>query len=179
MRMAPSRSAVRHATISVETLTCDEQRALLQLVGANVTLREDAIEIGLDRSALLTQLGCAAEQPGQLITITIPARLTRRGCEARLAYPADDHRAPARVDPQLVKLLAEAEQAYVTRVDRAATQSKRDHRMRLARLKFLAPDIVSAILAGRQPASLNRQRLIRASFIPLEWQEQRRMFGFN
>ena len=47
----------------------------------------------------------------------------------------------------------------------------------LARLGGLAPDIVTAILEGRQPAS-TRTRLARTKALPLDWNEQRRMFGF-
>jgi hypothetical protein len=47
---------------------------------------------------------------------------------------------------------------------------------RLLKLAFLAPDIVEAILEGRQPADLELQRLLQD--IPLGWEEQRRRFGF-
>ena len=42
----------------------------------------------------------------------------------------------------------------------------------LARLGELAPDIVSAILEGRQPAALTRTRLARTKALPLDWSEQ-------
>jgi DNA invertase Pin-like site-specific DNA recombinase len=42
----------------------------------------------------------------------------------------------------------------------------------------VAPDIVAAILDGRQPVQLNRQRLARATNLPLNWQGQRAMLGF-
>jgi site-specific DNA recombinase len=41
---------------------------------------------------------------------------------------------------------------------------------------FLAPDIVEAILEGRQPRDLTFEKLTRN--IPLSWVEQRRQFGF-
>lgn len=44
-------------------------------------------------------------------------------------------------------------------------------------LAFLAPDIVAAILAGRQPADLTNQKLIRQVEISLDWQDQRRVLG--
>ena len=46
---------------------------------------------------------------------------------------------------------------------------------RVVRLALLAPDIVEAILAGRQPASLALKDLI-APF-PVEWAGQRVQFG--
>lgn len=43
-------------------------------------------------------------------------------------------------------------------------------------LAFLAPDIVEAILEGRQPAHLSVQKMLRR--LPLSWMEQREMLGF-
>lgn len=40
---------------------------------------------------------------------------------------------------------------------------------------FLAPDIVEAILEGRQPRDLNFEKLCK--HIPLSWAEQRKQFG--
>ena len=48
----------------------------------------------------------------------------------------------------------------------------------LLRIAYLAPDIVAAILDGRQPVQLNRQRLARATNLPLDWHGQRQMLGF-
>ena len=46
-------------------------------------------------------------------------------------------------------------------------------------IAFLAPDIVEVIMAGKQPAHLTTQMLIRQIDIPLDWQEQRRALGFS
>jgi hypothetical protein len=48
---------------------------------------------------------------------------------------------------------------------------------RLLRLGFLAPDIIAAILANRQPPQMTVDRL--RGPIPLDWNEQRRLFGVN
>lgn len=50
--------------------------------------------------------------------------------------------------------------------------------MRLIRLAFLAPDIVAAIVEGRQPTDLTATRLSRWKNLPLGWAEQRRDLGF-
>ena len=49
---------------------------------------------------------------------------------------------------------------------------------RLLNLAFLAPDIVQAILEGRQPPELNVKAMTRRLQIPLAWEEQRRVLGF-
>lgn len=47
------------------------------------------------------------------------------------------------------------------------------------RMKRLAPDIVQAILNGKQPRHLNLHLLRgRHAVVPLIWQEQRQLFGF-
>jgi hypothetical protein len=49
---------------------------------------------------------------------------------------------------------------------------------RIVRLAYLAPDITTAILDGRQPANLTVARLTRTHEFPLAWSEQRRALGF-
>jgi hypothetical protein len=50
---------------------------------------------------------------------------------------------------------------------------------RLVRLTFLAPDIVAAILAGKQPAGLTANKLMADTRLPLDWSEQRTALGFT
>ena len=51
------------------------------------------------------------------------------------------------------------------------------HVRRLLRFAYLAPDIVEAIVEGRQPRILTVKLLLRA--IPLDWADQRAAFGFH
>ena len=44
---------------------------------------------------------------------------------------------------------------------------------------FLAPDIVGAIIEGRQPADLTVRRLIRLKPMPACWSDQRHALGFD
>jgi len=48
---------------------------------------------------------------------------------------------------------------------------------RVLQCAFLAPDIVEAILDGKQPPSLTVEKLLAG--IPMEWVEQRRRLGFT
>jgi site-specific DNA recombinase len=49
----------------------------------------------------------------------------------------------------------------------------------LLRLTWLAPDITTAIVNGRQPQQLNAMTLMqRASRLPTDWAEQRTLLGF-
>ncbi len=49
---------------------------------------------------------------------------------------------------------------------------------RVVRLAWLTPDIVTAILEGRQPEGVTTTRLTKDSRLPLEWQQQRELLGF-
>ena len=54
----------------------------------------------------------------------------------------------------------------------------RSYFTRLVRLSYLAPDIIQAILDGRQPRDLNADKLLLHSRLPLAWNEQRTALGF-
>jgi hypothetical protein len=62
------------------------------------------------------------------------------------------------------------ELAKADKIDRA-------YASRVLRLTLLAPDIVEAILAGRQPEKLTVRALLEP--FPVEWSEQRRIFLGN
>lgn len=66
---------------------------------------------------------------------------------------------------QTPKELAEKEKVEVT------------HMYRVMRLTLLAPDIIEAVLNGKQPRTLTLQNVVRG--FPISWQEQRKIFGFT
>lgn len=49
---------------------------------------------------------------------------------------------------------------------------------RLMRLNYLAPEIVTAILKGQQPATLTATKLMADTRLPLAWAVQRKAIGF-
>ena len=55
----------------------------------------------------------------------------------------------------------------------------RTYLARLLRLAYLAPDITEAVVAGREPAHLTVNYLMKAVPLPLAWQEQRQALGFG
>ena len=85
-----------------------------------------------------------------------------------------------RVDKAMVKALARAfrwrrmldEGAYVTLEDLASAKGVHaTYVSRVLRLTLLAPEIVEAILDGRQPVELQLDDLLGG--FPLEWERQR------
>jgi len=100
--------------------------------------------------------------------------------------PDDLSTTPIRRDEKLVSLMAEAyaaRQLILANPDKsiasiAASVGKCRARLgKLASLACLAPDIVTAIVQGRQPAQLTRRSLLEAE-LPLAWADQRPTLGF-
>ena len=111
----------------------------------------------------------------------------RSGLQTRLVPPGVQTTGSQAPDERLVRLVANAHAARLAIAEAgdrsvdviAEEQGFTSHYFaQLARLGGLAPDIVTAILEGRQPAALIRTRLARTKALPLDWNEQRRMFGF-
>ena len=50
---------------------------------------------------------------------------------------------------------------------------------RLLRLAYLAPDIVTAIIDGRQPPGLTANTLMKNTRLPFRWEAQRKRLGFK
>jgi hypothetical protein len=101
----------------------------------------------------------------------------------------DPRNASAQVQPdnQLVAILRTARTALrlmeehrdlSTRELAALMDCGARHFARLIRLNYLAPDIVTAILDGTQPANLTRTSLMRAH-VPMDWSLQRTLLGFS
>src|SRR3546814_3291015 len=77
--------------------------------------------------------------------------------------------APVQRDGRLIALLIKAHAARKQLIDAEGSidaSFSPSHVARMARLAFLAPDIVAAILDGTQPPSLTARRLLRAPEMP-------------
>jgi len=89
-----------------------------------------------------------------------------------------DPNAP-RPDPTLIKALRSARQMieHEASLPLVRFSPASPYNRTILRLAFLAPDLQRDILAGRQPRSLNLERL-RKMDIPLAWAEQRKVLGW-
>ena len=121
------------------------------------------------------------------LTIRIPIRLQRRGGRKLIMTPegvAAPARKPSR-DETLVKALVRAHR-WRRRIESGQAKSITDlaeqegvtdaYVCRLLPLTCLAPDIVEAILDGRQPKGLRLAEMLGNG--PLGWEEQRRARGW-
>jgi hypothetical protein len=155
-------------------------------------LADDLLEMSVpERRGALHELGVAAFIEVDAVRVTIgaedqktcslPARLVHRGIEKRLVIGAGE--GPCEPDPVLLKLVALGSlvlRCTVTgKSDSLVDHYSKRHRWQLLRIAFLAPDIIAAIVAGRQPVTLTGRRLLRATDIPLDWAAQRQTFGFD
>ncbi|MBF0093852.1 MAG: hypothetical protein HQL34_04830 [Alphaproteobacteria bacterium] len=122
-----------------------------------------------------------------ILTVHVPFALKRRGGRKLIIMP-DGSPAPlqaARADNTLLKALARArrwsrllDSGRHTSIKALAESEGINHSYvtRILRLTLLAPDIVEAILKGRQPKGLELAALMTE--FPLEWDRQREAFGF-
>ena len=117
------------------------------------------------------------------VTVRVPLTIRRRPGRKTVVTPVrngGETALPTRADPALVKALARAfryqrlldEGRYASISEMAdAEKIERGYLGSLLRLTLLAPDIVEAILDGRQPATLNLPHLLEP-FSPI-WVTQR------
>lgn len=140
-------------------------------------LLDNFVRVQLRSSEIIARIGDEVENQ-----IHIPANLARRGNELKLVLHLNDA-APEDTDPVLLKLIAHAALAQRGALtgdpDPIVSNYSKRHLWQLLRVSWLAPDIIVAITEGRQPPTLTGRRLLRATDVPLSWDEQRRYFGFN
>ncbi len=123
------------------------------------------------------------------LTVTVPMTFKKRGGRKLVIAPngADAWALPrARIDNTMVKALARAHR-WKKQLDSGRYQTVQDlaeaekinpsYIARVLRLTLLAPDIVEAILDGRQPAELQLDHLLAP--LPVEWERQRAEFASN
>ncbi len=128
-----------------------------------------------------------AQPTEDLLTLTVPARLKRVGREMRMLVENADDRTPA--DRGLLRIVARAHDVQLRlmqNVDLTVHDVAREEHVSAAyiysvlRLSSLAPDIVSAVVNGRNPPQLTAKKLMRLSpHLPIDWREQRKLLGFS
>lgn len=190
-------SAGKHQAKIWPTKSPAEHRELLSAVITRIVVHETSLEIAIIRPALREALlgdqtrGLEKREPllekrtKEVFKLVIHARIKRCGGEVRLLVPADSAtEAPARAVQSLIKVVARAHpwpekiiRGELTGLKSIAQLTSLDERYagRILNCSFLAPDIVEAILDGRQPADLTAQKLLRG--LPLAWAEQRQRLG--
>lgn len=154
-------------------------RELFDKLDTQIKLGPASIDASISVQHLLPA-GRAHEDEKERSRFVVPASLNRRGHEDRLRLdpPAGS---PSSKNTALIDLVARAfaarKQLLAMNVADVNTMPIRERRHieRTARISYLAPDIVLAIIDGKQPAHLSARKLVRAASLPTDWAEQRRM----
>ena len=147
----------------------------------NSRRRAIRVEVGNDARSYVSD--------GQRVTL-VPLTIKRRQNRKLLIPPTHESTASAAggLDAPMIKTLGKAfywkrlidEGVYPTTADLArALKLEPGWAAEVLRMTLLAPDIVEAILDGRQPRHLNLHTLRgRQDLLPRDWGEQRRLLGF-
>jgi DNA invertase Pin-like site-specific DNA recombinase len=175
----------------------DKVKATLMALLCQLTIYPDRVEITISRARAVELL---ARESNDLTTLhhnTIPAgddlmslrvsaHLKRVGREMRILVEGADNKGKA--DPSLLRVVARAhdiqsrlsENTELTVHDVARQEGMTAaYIYNLLRLPWLAPDITTAIVTGRQPHHLTAKKLTsNASRLPADWAEQRKLLGF-
>jgi hypothetical protein len=119
---------------------------------------------------------------GRTAMVSISVKFLQRGGRKQILSPpgAAPWSADPRVDSALTKAVVRAHRwrqmlesgEYASSAELAKAQKVNDSYLsRILRLTLIAPDIIEAILSGRQPSTLQLDDLIKP--LPAEWERQR------
>jgi hypothetical protein len=116
-----------------------------------------------------------------ILSVRVPFALRKRGGRKLVITPdGETHRPRPRVDSALVKAIARAHRwqrmletgEYASLTELAAVEKiNLSYMSRVLRLTLLAPEVVEAILDGRQPAAVTLPTLMTP--FPVAWKDQR------
>jgi len=170
-----------------------EVRKFMMTVVPRIEIKADRIDIALsprrfvqwfsDSNGQLEPIADKHEE--DLLALTVQVSFRRTGAEMRIIVK--DGSEPASPEASLIRLIV---RAHVIRdrlmhdtsltLDDIANSERivPSYATRLFRLTLLAPNIVAAILDGRQPPELTARKLLDNARLPLDWGEQRQVLGF-
>jgi hypothetical protein len=192
--LATTRALVDAAQQYAKALAGDSPSVLRELLAGivvRITIHQDLIEVRVSkegaRARLLNQewiLG--QDSDGEPIVLTVEMKLKRCGGEMRLIIPGgaaiDQRRQPV---SSLVKAVSRASD-WVRRMEAGECKHQRDlakatkleprYINAILRVAFLAPEIVEAIIDGRQPPNLTLGSL--TGVLPMSWQQQKKLISF-
>jgi len=158
-----------------------DARMILQQLELRVVVTSAGVTASFDPVALLAQADVTSDSAGRIELIIATGSISH-GHEPRLRLDPPTGVTTPR-DEHLVELILRSfavrdQLLAMTADDIAAMRSTAlRHLERVARLSYLAPDIVTAILDGTQPRKLSARTLSRMAALPLSWTAQRRVLG--
>jgi DNA invertase Pin-like site-specific DNA recombinase len=174
---------MRAALVKVGWNNEDDRRRLLRIIIQRIEVGQGVVRVQLDPAAALADE--AAGLHAEPRTVEITCDLVRGAGGVQITTARESGHLSRRPDAALIKgvvrgyqwrhQLLSGEVGSVAELARKAGVNSR-YVMRAVRMGFLAPDIIEAILEGRQTAAVSFE--IFRQPIPLEWTAQRLMLGF-
>ena len=169
--------------------TLAEKRNLILELLSRVIIHSDRIEmtIGTDWISKAFASGPTAERPNvdtDTVTLVQAVQLKRRGVEMKMIIESSTVANP---DDKLIKAVSRAHvwwdmlcsgQASSIRDLAVKVDNNERYVAWVLTLRFLAPKVTEAVLAGRQPTDLTIDHLIKRTRLPLDWTEQVKTLGF-
>ncbi|MCG6560697.1 recombinase family protein [Ruegeria sp. 1NDH52C] len=146
-----------------------------------VAVRADRLEISMNLAAMLGPDNNPESIPANF---EFPFKRRQNGRAKPVVIVP---RSSANPDPDLIALVADARRWAKELMDGSVCSIKRITEReglrsgavsRILPLAWLAPDISTAILVGRQPAHLTAKTLRDLPELPLDWEKQRELLGF-
>jgi len=163
-----------------------EARTCMAEIIDRIELCDDGIRVRLKLTVPCSQAGVrTSSMVGP--TRFVPLAMKRRGVETRIVVSSGAE-PPRTVDPALLKAVSRGREWFDElasgRVRSLAEVARREsvtrrYVERLARVAFVAPEIVEAIGRGQQPAELSAEILLNRVNLPLAWSEQRNVLGIR
>jgi site-specific DNA recombinase len=166
-----------------------ERAKVVRELVERVIVDEKRIVVAMRRSALCGggMLQCASGSRDSAIKLTAVVEFKRRGAATKMVLPglAPQQGVISKCDPALVKAIARGrawfEELAAGRVRSLQELALRDgitrrYIRRLVDLAFLSPQLVEAIIQGRQSDELTATRLTELD-LPLDWAEQHRLLA--
>ncbi len=153
--------------------------ALLRQLLHKVDLSDSAVRIEIDRAALGEAVGYSNPDGNPTpYVIDVSAQLRPRGVELKYVIEGPGENRAPNPDPALINVVVRAHRWWkmllsgeaktlgeLASMEGVSTRYLR----RILGLAFLAPDVVSAILDGRQSVCLNAEELTRRENVPHTW----------
>lgn len=153
---------------------------VLEQIVHRIVLKSDGFELSINLATIVVH------DDEILLEKTISARFKKRGVELRLIIGAAESNL-ASIDRGLIKTIAKARRwanEILTGKASSLTEIAKNEGLafqyvsRTLPLAFLAPDLVEAILEGKQPADISAKSLMVRTEIPVVWADQRERLGF-
>jgi len=161
-------------------------RQLLMMIVRQVELTEKALCAQIELAPALVDRIASADADRFAIELSTPIQLKRRGSELKLILQgAGSYRGAP--DPTLINTILDARRWFAAYTQQESPMSISEIAIaagvspgdvtRSIPLAFLSPDLIEAILDGRQSLDLTATSLRRMGQLPFLWDDQRRLLA--